>query len=159
MKTISILLIFVLGCFYAHAKDAIIKVEVSTDSVLLGNYFEVKFTVENAVGEFTPPDFSDFDVVGGPNQSSSFSMINGKVSRSASYAFFLKPREEGIFYIQAASIQLEDKLLETPAVEILVVPNPDGIIENPHQLRQHRSLERDTVPSEKPVKPRRTIRL
>lgn len=159
MKTLSILLILALSGFAMKAEDAVIKVEVSTDSVLMGNYFEVKFTVENAVGKFTPPDFSDFDIVGGPNQSSSFSMINGVVSRSASYTYYLQPREEGLFYIDVASVETDDKFLETPPVEILVVPNPDGILENPHQLRKRETTEPDTTVKTTPRKTRRTITL
>ncbi|TVR76823.1 MAG: hypothetical protein EA409_12845 [Saprospirales bacterium] len=152
---------FLMGVSFVHASEVVFKVEVSTDTVLMGNYFEVKFTVENARPSFSPPDFTDFEIVGGPNQSSSFSMVNGRVSQSATYTYFLQPREEGIFYVQAAAIEVDGKYLETPPVEIFVMPNPDGIIENPHQLRHIQP--RESVPQEEEKKqsdrPRRTIQL
>lgn len=47
--------------------DATFRVEVSSDSILMGNYFKVTFSLESAGGEnFQPPIFSGFDVVSGP---------------------------------------------------------------------------------------------
>ncbi len=159
MKSLIMSLLLVFFGAGLQSSEVSFKVEVSTDTVLLGNYFEVKFTIENAQPNFSPPEFTDFDIVGGPNQASSFSMINGQVSRSASFTYFLKPREEGVYYIDAAAIEVDGKLIETPPVEIFVLPNPDGIIENPHQLRQIEP-ERDRREREKePTEPRRTIRL
>lgn len=104
---------------------------VSTDSVLMDNFFEVKFSLENGQGEnFEPPAFSDFLVVGGPNQSSSFSMINGAVNQSMTFSFFLQPKEIGKYYIPPASIKVGGKILETDPITIWVLPNPDGIIQN-----------------------------
>jgi hypothetical protein len=68
------------------------EIQVSTDTILLGNFFEVRFLVQNAKGAFDPPAFTDFDVVGGPNQSSSMSIVNGVSSQSSSYSYFLKPK-------------------------------------------------------------------
>jgi len=108
------------------------SVEVSTDSVLFGNYFQVQFHLENASGsEFSPPAFDEFEVVSGPNMSSSFSMSNGKITQSVTYTYYLKPREVGNYYIHPASIKAGYRILETDAKEVLVVPNPDGVIQNP----------------------------
>lgn len=59
--------------------------------------------------------------------SSSFSMINGEVTQSASYTYYLEPKDIGNYYIQPASIAVGEALLETDPLEILVVPNPEGI--------------------------------
>jgi len=154
----SIFCLFVLSSLPLQASDIVFRVEVSTDTVLLGNYFELKFTVENARGSFVPPDFSGFELVGGPNQASSFSMINGVVTNSSSYTYYLEPLHEGLLYIEPASIDIDGKIMETPNLEIVVLPNPDGIIENPHQLRQFKR-EDPPVKNEKPVNRRRTITL
>lgn len=107
-------------------------VKVSMDSILFGNYFQVVFSLENAKGEdFQAPAFEEFQVVSGPNFSSSFSMINGDVTQSVSYTFYLEPKEIGNYYIEPASIKVEEKILETDPIEILVVPNPEGIKQTP----------------------------
>lgn len=122
-------------CFAQN--EAKFTAEVSNDSILLGNAFEVIFTLENARGtNFQMPDFSDFLVVGGPNQSSSFSMMNGEVTQSVSYSYFLEPKDVGNFYIEPASVEAADMVLETQPLEIIVVPNPDGIIQQPKRRGQ-----------------------
>ncbi len=103
-------------------------IEVSTDSILLGNYFQVTFTLENAKGtDFAPPTFDGFTIVSGPNTSSSMSIVNGQVSQKVSYTYYLEPRDIGNYFIAPASIVTDDTILETQPLEVLVVPNPDGV--------------------------------
>lgn len=107
-------------------------VRVSTDSVLMGNNFQASFTLENADGaNFKAPELAAyFDVISGPNTSSSTTMMNGQMSKSITYTYYLQPRETGVFYIEPASIETPDNYLETAPMEIMVVPNPDGIQQN-----------------------------
>ena len=64
-------------------------VSISMDSILLGNYFEVKYTLENGSGDnFIAPDFENFTIVGGPNTSTSMSFMNGEMTQSVSYAYY-----------------------------------------------------------------------
>ena len=79
---------------FALGQEARFSVEVSTDSILLGNFIEVKFILENAkAGNFTPPEFEDFQVVGGPNHASSYSMINGETTQSTTISYYLEPKD------------------------------------------------------------------
>lgn len=136
MKKLSLLL---MGFFLASQvglaqEDAKFSVKVSMDSILYGNYFQVVFSLENAKGQdFQAPAFEDFYVKSGPNMSSSFSMINGEVSQSISYTFYLEPKDVGNYYIQPASIAVGESMLETEPIEIMVVPNPEGIIQSQPQ--------------------------
>jgi len=104
-------------------------VRVSTDSVLMGNPFQVQFTLENGEGRnFSAPSFSpDFMVVSGPNTSTSISVMNGQTSRSMTYTYLLEPVGEGNFFIGPATVETDEGYLETSPIEIMVVPNPDGI--------------------------------
>ena len=114
--------------FLGAQENVKFTITVSTDSILLGNYFEVKFSLENANGEnFQPPSFQDFVVIGGPNTASSMTMINGKVTQSKTYSYYLEPKDIGNYYIEPASIKVEDGFMETEPISIMVVPNPDGI--------------------------------
>ena len=122
---------FVISLAFAQ-QEASFRIEVSSDSVLLGNYFEVKFILENASGsQFEPPSFDGFSLVGGPNQSSSFSMVNGKVSQSMAYSFYLEPNDIGNYFIEAAYVKVGNEILETTPRMILVVANPDEIYQPP----------------------------
>lgn len=119
----------------AAAQDKPVKftVQVNTDSILMGNFFEVKFTLENANGQnFEAPDFNDhFNVVSGPNFSTSMSMVNGDVTQSMTITYYLEPKDVGAYYILPASVTAGDKILETSPLEVLVVPNPDGVKQSP----------------------------
>ena len=170
MKTklflVGITLIMVFGA--SAQQDAKFSVSMSTDSILLGNYFQVKFTLENAQGSnFSAPSFEHFNIISGPNTSSNFSMINGEVNQSISYTYYLEPKDIGNYYIEPASIDLEDAILETQPKEVMVVPNPDGIrqeIENPFQQQfefkmddffSFPDIDRKNPPSQEPKKKRK----
>jgi len=140
MKRISTLLLAGLFFGFAHTQnDPEFTVEVSTDSLLMGNYLEVTFTLKNAGGQnFRPPTFDGFQVVGGPNQSTSMTIVNGEVSQSISYSYYIEPTDIGAFWIEPASIEAEGHILETTPTQILVVPNPDGIKQFPQKREQRR---------------------
>ena len=107
------------------------EVTVSTDSVLLGNYIEVSFKVENLDGNFEAPEFTDMDIISGPNTSSSIQIINGEKSSQLSYSYYLKPRDVGSHTIPPAYLITEEQTLETLPLVINVYPNPENIITEP----------------------------
>lgn len=145
MKRTILGLLFMIGITASlqAQEGARFTVEVSTDSILFGNYFKVTFSLENAKGgEFSAPDFSEFHVVSGPNQASSMSIVNGEVTQSISYAYYLEPKDIGNFYIEPASVAVGNEIMETQPIEIMVVPNPEGIKQNPNGRRQGLQMER-----------------
>ncbi len=106
-------------------------VSVSSDSVLIGNYIELKFTAENIDGQFEPPPLEDFIIVSGPNQSSSVQMINSTTRSMRAWTYYVEPRIEGEIIIPPAYLVNEEKTYETDIVAINIYPNPEGIIEKP----------------------------
>lgn len=124
----------------AWTQEPVFKVTMNLDSILLGNRFEVSFTLENGqASNFQAPNFEGFNLLGGPNQSSSFSMINGAVTQSITYSYILEPKDIGNFYIMEASIDVDGTSFYTAPLEIVVLPNPDGIIQESRP--QQRSFE------------------
>jgi len=116
------------------------SIEVSSTEVLLGNYIEVSFTLKNAQGQnFEAPNFKYFDIVGGPNQSSSFSVMNGQATQSISYTYYLQPKMVGNFFLEPAFIDAEGETMETQPIEIIVLENPDGIIQKPKRKMNRQS--------------------
>lgn len=161
MKKVSTILFVAFAVVFAWGQEAAFTVAVSIDSLLLGNATKVTFSLENAKGSnFTPPDFVGFDVVGGPSQSSSFSMINGTVTQSQSFTYYLEPQDVGNYYIQAASIETEEGILETEPTPILVVPNPDGLEQREQKKNQRSEFWQPEVPKPAPAKkPRKKRRI
>jgi hypothetical protein len=135
------------------AQDKSIIVEISPESVLMGNEFEVSFTIENAdVKSFEAPAFKEFDLVGGPFSSSMMQIINGAVSSKQTYTYILAPKNPGKFYIEPAFAQLKSGgALETQAIEVKVSANPEGIKQN----RQKKGSQMDDFffkqPNKKPI--------
>jgi len=141
-KILNFTFIIILFTFSVQAKVSVTEpeflVEVSKTSVLLGNYIEVTFTLKNASGKnFEAPTFKGFDIMGGPNQSNSFSMMNGVTTQSMSFSYYIQPKDIGNLFLEPAFIVVDGKTLETQPIEIIVLENPDGIIEKPKRKGNH----------------------
>lgn len=136
MKNLTALpaLLLVATLIQAQNEAPSFSVRLSTDSVLMGNYFQVQFILENGNGtDFQAPEFDEsFHVVSGPAYSNFTSIVNGELSQKMTISYYLEPRQEGLYYIGPASIRVGNEMLETEPVEVLVVPNPDGIKQQPH---------------------------
>ena len=117
------------------------SVGTSSDSILIGNYIEVRFKMENLEGNFEAPDFSDFMVLSGPNVNSSFQFLNGEASSSKTYSYFIQPKDIGEYYIGPGYLITGDKTYETSPVKINVYPNPENIISPPDQQKGIFSFE------------------
>ena len=157
----TIVFSFVINLAFAQQEPSF-RIEVSSDSVLLGNYLEVKFILENESGtQFEPPSFEGFSLIGGPNQSSSFSMVNGKVSQSMAYSYYLEPQDIGNYYIEAAYVNIGNKTLETEPKMILVVLNPDEVYQAPNSknIEELNPLEEPTPKPKKSKKKRKVYKL
>lgn len=130
MKKIFLLTAFISLALITWSQEASFTVSVYPDTLLLGNQLEVSFKLENGSSQdFTPPTFEGFTLVAGPNMSSSMMMSNGTVSQTISYSYFLEAKEAGVFFIPPAKIETEAGDLFTDPLEIIVLPNPDGIIQ------------------------------
>lgn len=146
MKHILFFSIFIFASLALSSQEATFRVELSTDSILLGNYFEVRFTIENAAGDFEAPEFDGFEVLVGPNTSSSFSMINGKVTQQASYSYMIRPMREGLLYMEPAYFKSGETVLETEPIQIEVYPNPGGIEDNKPFMKEQYDPFFNTAP-------------
>ena len=99
---------------------------VNTAAVALNDKFQVSFTFEgqdiNSIKNFSPPDLNkDFLVLSGPNQSTSMQIINGAVSASISYSYYLQPRNLGKYTIGSAKILYKDQEYKSEPIKIEVV--------------------------------------
>lgn len=108
-----------------------IEVTTSSDTILLGNYIELKVTLQNIEGEFVEPFIEGAEIISGPNVSSSIQIINGDRSSTQSYSYFIKPNDIGYVHISPASIKNDKDTLESQPIELPVVPNPNNIIVEP----------------------------
>ena len=155
MKKNSFILILLLAHSFTLMSQEF-TVKVSVYEVLMGNYIEITYHIEDLSGDFKPPKFTGFDIVAGPNHTSSFSLTFGKMTQSHSYSYKLRPKSEGILIIEPAFLQLENDVLSTEIIEILVKPNPNGLSEPLQQRKeQDNPLERrqqlETPKNKRPI--------
>ena len=108
--------------------QASVKVEVSADTIAVGQQVQVTYTVENGDGDFNLPDMNDLPVISGPNSSSSFLYQNGKMTSSQSYSFWLQPTGAGKLTIPGASYGTGNEKLTIDPVEIVVSDTLEDIM-------------------------------
>ena len=105
--------------------------------IVVGGYFEVNFTLENAQGQnFQPPTFKDFNLLSGPSQSISTSSFNGKWLRTLTYSYNLQPKRIGKFTVGRASIEAGGKKYTTKPFLVEVVKGKNNTATTQEELRK-----------------------
>lgn len=120
------ILFFILFASSIGSTFAQISFTASTQNVVeIGERFRLIFSI-NADGEnFTAPNLADFQIVSGPNPSSSSSIkiINGKMEKSSnlSYTYIIQANKEGKFTIPSASISYDGKTYKSNSLQVEVI--------------------------------------
>lgn len=126
MKQFALVILCFIGMQHLLAQDATIMASVSKNNVGLSERFQYTITLTNASNpkDLRPPSLSDFQVLGGPNQSTSIQSFNGKVTQSISYSYVLQPKRIGKFTLGAAYVKVNNKTLSSQTLTIEVVDKP-----------------------------------
>ncbi|KZS41344.1 BatD protein [Aquimarina aggregata] len=103
------------------------EAKVSKKKLGVNERLRVDFEMNQDGDNFTPPSFSGFTVVGGPNQSISNSWINGKRSYAKTFSYFLEPTKRGRFTIKQATIEIKGQVYKTLPVTV----NVTGAVDKP----------------------------
>ncbi len=103
------------------AQDGKFIASVSKNPVGTGEEFEVTFSINGNGSSFSPPDLSGFQVVGGPNVSTSMQSINGNTTVSNSFSYELVAEKEGNITIGPASIVANGRRISSNAIVVKVV--------------------------------------
>lgn len=110
----------------AFAQNPELITTVSKNKLGLNQRLKIQFTVnKQGADNFDPPNFKNFQIVSGPSQAISQSWINGQASFSQSYTYIIKPLKKGEFLIPYASIKLNNKVLKSKPVKVIVLDAVD----------------------------------
>ncbi|MBZ0198312.1 MAG: BatD family protein [Ignavibacteriaceae bacterium] len=97
---------------------------VDRNPVGVNERFQVTFSFSggdiNGVKNFKAPDFKNFYVLSGPNLSTNMQIINGAVSGSKSYSFYVQASNAGKYKIGSASVESGGNTYTTDIVTIEV---------------------------------------
>ena len=151
MKRIAYIFLFLWSVF-AKAQTPSFIAQVSKNRVAVGEVFQVAFTLNGAGSNLVYPNFNDFDIYSGPNQSQSMSMVNGTISQSTTLSLFIAAKKEGKFTIGPASVMSGGQKLETKPIVIEVAKGNAQQQGNPNaqaqQSQQNQGKEKNQYASE-----------
>jgi hypothetical protein len=119
-KRFYIILFLLLWTTLLFAGDIKLTASVSKSQVGVGEQFEIDFTLNGTGTRFTPPDFSAFQLISGPNESVSATIINGASLVNTTYGYILSATKEGTFTITAAAIVVNGHTLISNPLKIKV---------------------------------------
>ncbi|MDA0885224.1 MAG: BatD family protein [Bacteroidetes bacterium] len=102
--------------------SAQVKFDASVSKTKLGlnERLRVDFVMNQNGDNFSPPDFENFQIIGGPNQSIKTSYVNGERSFSKTYSYFLQPLKKGSIRIKQASVEIDGELYKSLPIEVLI---------------------------------------
>jgi hypothetical protein len=119
-------------CVTLVAQEAALKATISKNKLGINQRLRIEFSINKQGGDnFTPPNFNNFKIVGGPSQSISSSFIYGKVSYKQSYSYVIQPTRKGELTIPAASIEIDGKKIKSVPVKVRVL-DPVEIPKDPN---------------------------
>lgn len=112
---IIVLLIITMG-FNSWAQSFTAK--TSKSNVIVGEQFQITFTLNSSGSDFSAPDLTYFNVYAGPNQSSSMSYVNGAMTQSVSLSYIVSAKKEGKYSIGAATVKVKGKTIRSNSLNI-----------------------------------------
>ena len=131
-KIYYILILCALMSVSIYAQTPKLVASVSKNKLGLNQRVKIQFTInKQGADNFQAPNFKNFQIVSGPSQSISQSWVNGSASFSQSYNYIIKPLKKGEFLIPSASIKLNNKILTSKAVKVIVL-DPVEIPKDPN---------------------------
>jgi len=114
-----LILILALNSLFISAQ---VKFDASVSKTKLGlnERLRVDFVMNQNGDNFSPPDFENFQIIGGPNQSIKTSYVNGERSFSKTYSYFLQPLKKGSIKIKQASVEIDGEEYKSLPIEVLI---------------------------------------
>ncbi|MBD3224477.1 MAG: hypothetical protein GF313_07095 [Caldithrix sp.] len=121
IKTILATILFAVSSLWAQ--ELTIESYVDRNPVAVNQRFN--FSIEIAgqsagLPEVDFPDLNPFNILAGPNQSTSIKVVNGAMTSSKTYSFILMARKAGEYKIGQATVKHEGKTYSTSPIKLVV---------------------------------------
>jgi hypothetical protein len=120
-KIYTIGLLFLIWSTSLFAQDLKLTASLSSTEVSTGQQFQITFTVNRNIDRFAPPDLSSFQVLSGPNQSTSMTSINGVTTSSMSLSYDLAASKPGVYAIGPGTISVGGKIIRSNPLKLTVI--------------------------------------
>ena len=116
----KILILFLTISSFVLSAQINFEATVSKSKLALNERLRIDFVMNQNGDNFSPPEFENFQIIGGPNQSIKTSYINGERKFSKTYSYFLKPLKKGKLKINQASIEIDGEIYKSLQIEVLI---------------------------------------
>lgn len=125
LRTLSILILSIWAVFIQAQTRFFAQIPQKAE---INSELRVQFVLTGGVGEdFTPPKFTDFEILAGPGVSSftgSYTQGRRSISQtSTTYTYLLRPKRKGTLTIGAATVHLNGKVLQSTPTTVHVSGN------------------------------------
>ncbi len=124
-KKLFILFLCLCSAITLLADDVVFKAS-GPKQVIVGQPFQLTYTVNQRAKDLRAPEMADFEVLAGPytSQSSSTQWINGKRSSSftMTFTYTLMANQVGTFTLQPARVTVEKEQYQSNGLRIEVLP-------------------------------------
>lgn len=129
MMEMRFIIIAILSLFLtASAQNVKLTATVDRDRIGLDDQFTYQLEVSGSsqnLPEPVLPEFTGFNILSGPNVSSSYQIVNFDVKASKSYRFILVPQKTGVFQIPPAVAEYKGKKIQSNSIRIMVTKTSD----------------------------------
>ncbi|MCB9184762.1 MAG: protein BatD [Flavobacteriales bacterium] len=102
------------------AQEITFTATVDRTSIAAGDQIRLTVTLSNAQERFAPPDLGGLVILAGPQESSSFNLINGRMSSTVSRTWLLTATQPGKYTIGPARVKVGRGTIETDPITIEV---------------------------------------
>ena len=125
-----------IGLYALILNSSLIIAQVNFEATLskkklgLNERLRIDFVMNKNGDNFTPPNFENFQIIGGPNQSIKTSYLNGEQSFSKTFSYFLKPLKKGKLVIYQATVTIDGQEYKSLPVEVNVTNSVKGANSN-----------------------------
>lgn len=120
---------------------------VNKNTVALGERFKFELSISNGKGTITPPPFNSFKIIAGPSHSQSVQIINGEMTSTQSYVYYLVGTKTGKFTIPAATAVINGKAYEASEIIMEVVNDGSGAASGNQQAQGGHQQGSNSAPS------------
>ncbi len=126
-----------IGLYALLLNSSLIIAQVNFEATLsknklgLNERLRIDFVMNKNGDNFTPPNFENFQIIGGPNQSIKTSYLNGDQNFiKKTFSYFLKPLKKGKLIIYQATVTIDGQEYKSLPVEVNVTNSVKGANSN-----------------------------
>ena len=148
MKFLLIYITILLTTAVGIAQDIQVTTTVNKNKVGLQENFEYKIEISGKSMSLPDPVFPELDefyIISGPNSSTNIQYINGKMSSSKTYSYYLQPQKLGKINLPQVKLEYNGKIYTSNSIQIEVIKGAKAKSQNQKQQQTTSRKDEDLL--------------